>query len=168
MYEQNVNSPGNSPTCETDQGRLNSQIHRGQSPFKPEYDQYITDYPGRGKLKIQISEANEAIPVEDVKINVSFVYDGVRYSLYDDITDSSGIVDNMVLPARAVDLALEPKRSDVNEANYLVSLSHPMFDEIIDEGVTIYDRIETILPITMTPCGHNNNHNNNNERTEGK
>lgn len=153
MYEPNVNSCEQG--CDTAEDRLNSKIHRGESPFKPEYDQYITDYPGRGRLKIQISEANEAIPVKDVKINVSFIYDGVRYSLYDDITNSSGIVDNMVLPARAVDLALEPKRSDVDEANYLVSLSHPMFDEVIDESVTIYDRIETILPISMTACEHN-------------
>lgn len=155
MYNPNEN-------YDVAQDNFNSRVNAGQSPFKPEYDDYITVYPGRGSLKIQISEANGAIPLEDVKINVSFIHNGVRYSLYDDTTNSSGIVDNMVLPARSKDLALEPKISDADEAYYLVSLYHPAFNEIVDEGVTIYDRIETILPIKMTPCSQND------QRTEGK
>lgn len=143
MYDSNMNSPG------MQAGKFN--INRGESPFKPEYDDYITNYPGRGSLKIQISAANEAFPIKDVEVNVAMIYQGVRYSLYTDSTDSSGIVDNIVLPARAMDLILAPETSDADEAHYLVSLYHPSFNAIIDKVITIYDRIETILPITMAP-----------------
>lgn len=139
----------------------NFQFQPGESPFKPEYDEYIMSYPGRGTLKIQISAANEAFPIKDVEVNVAMVYQGVRYSLYTDSTNSSGIVDNMVLPARSMDLILAPETSDADEAHYLVSLYHPSFHAIIDKVITIYDRIETILPITMAP--DINNH----QRTEG-
>lgn len=143
MYEQNMNSSA--------AHGAQFQFPSGESPFKPEYDEYIMSYPGRGRLKIQISAANEAFPIKDVEVNVAMVYQGVRYSLYTDSTNSSGIVDNMVLPAKAMDLVLAPETSDADEAHYLVSLYHPSFNAIIDKVVTIYDRIETILPITMAP-----------------
>lgn len=153
MYEQTMDSVGTQSQ--------HFQFPKEESPFKPEYDEYIMNYPGRGTLKIQISAANEAFPIKDVEVHVAMVYQGVRYSLYNDSTNSSGIVDNMVLPARAMDLILAPETSDADEAHYLVSLYHPSFHAIIDKVITIYDRIETILPITMAPNLENH------RRTEG-
>ena len=124
----------------------------GVSPFVPEYDDYISSYPGRGSLKVQISAAYEAFPVKGVEVDVAVIHNGVRYLLYTDITNSSGIVDNMVLPTRAVDTVLAPKTNDANEAQYLVSLFHPSFQSVIDKAVTVYDRIETILPLSLTPA----------------
>ena len=99
-----------------------SQRQSGVSPFVPEYQDYISSYPGRGTLKVQISAAYETFPVNGVEVDVSVIHNGVRYLLYSDITNSSGIVDNMVLPTRAVD--------------------------------TVLDRIETILPLSLTPVNH--------------
>ena len=123
----------------------------GVSPFVPEYEDYINDYPGRGSLKVQISAAYEAFPVKGVEVDVAVIHNGVRYLLYSDTTNSSGIVDNMVLPTRAADTVLNPKTSDANEAQYLVSLFHPSFKSVVDKVVTVYDRIETILPLSLTP-----------------
>lgn len=131
-----------------------SQRQSGVSPFVPEYQDYISSYPGRGTLKVQISAAYEAFPVNGVEVDVSVIHNGVRYLLYSDITNSSGIVDNMVLPTRAVDTVLAPKTSDENEAQYLVSLFHPSFKSVVDKVVTVYDRIETILPLSLTPVNH--------------
>ena len=131
-----------------------SQLHNGVSPFVPEYQDYISSYPGRGTLKVQISAAYEAFPVNGVEVDVAVIHNGVRYLLYSDTTNSSGIVDNMVLPTRAVDTVLAPKASDADEAQYLVSLFHPSFQSVIDKVVTVYDRIETILPLSLTPVNH--------------
>ena len=131
-----------------------SQRQSGVSPFVPEYQDYISSYPGRGTLKVQISAAYETFPVNGVEVDVSVIHNGVRYLLYSDITNSSGIVDNMVLPTRAVDTVLAPKTSDENEAQYLVSLFHPSFKSVVDKVVTVYDRIETILPLSLTPVNH--------------
>lgn len=131
-----------------------SQRQSGVSPFVPEYQDYISSYPGRGTLKVQISAAYETFPVNGVEVDVSVIHNGVRYLLYSDITNSSGIVDNMVLPTRAVDTVLAPKTSDENEAQYLVSIFHPSFKSVVDKVVTVYDRIETILPLSLTPVNH--------------
>lgn len=129
-------------------------VQTGQSPFKPEYETYIDSHPGRGTLKVQISAAMEAFPVPDVEVDVAVIWDGVRYSLYHDRTDASGIVDNMVLPANPRDLVLAPERSDADEAKYLVTLLHPDFQAVIDKVITVYDRIETILPLTLDPVAN--------------
>ncbi len=133
---------------------IQTERQGGISPFVPEYEDYIISYPGRGTLKVQISAAYEAFPVKGVEVDVAVIHNGVRYLLYSDTTNSSGIVDNMVLPTRPVDTALNPKTSDIDEAQYLVSLFHPSFQSIIDKVVTVYDRIETILPLSLTPANH--------------
>ena len=133
---------------------IQTERQGGISPFVPEYEDYIISYPGRGTLKVQISAAYEAFPVKGVEVDVAVIHNGVRYLLYSDTTNSSGIVDNMVLPTRPVDTALNPKTSDIDEAQYLVSLFHPSFQSVIDKVVTVYDRIETILPLSLTPANH--------------
>lgn len=123
----------------------------GESPFRPEYAEYIEHYPGRGTLKVQISVAHEAFPMRNVVVDVSQVYNGVRYSLYNDVTDISGIVDNMVLPAKTLESTLNFDTAGVDEAKYSVSVYHPDFEAVNDCCVTIRDKIETILPITLIP-----------------
>ena len=122
----------------------------GESPFRPEYEEYIRRYPGRGTLKVQLSVARGAYPIKNAMVDVAQIYDGVRYSLYNDVTDISGIVDNMVLPARSIGSTLNFD-SVLPEAEYMITVFHPDFQEITDCRVVIHDRIETILPISLTP-----------------
>ena len=124
---------------------------QGESPFKPEYEDYLKRFPGRGSLKIQISVARDAFPVEGVYVDVSSLVDGVRYTLYHDVTDSSGIVNEIVLPALGGGANLSPEGAGEGDAQYFVSAFHPAFREIVNCPVTVHDRIETILPITLTP-----------------
>ena len=41
----------------------------GDTPFKPEYEEFIKDYPGRGSLKVQTSVAKDAFPIKDVFVD---------------------------------------------------------------------------------------------------
>ena len=122
----------------------------GESPFRPEYEAYVRQYPGRGTLKVQLSVARGAYPIKNAMVDVAQIYGGVRYSLYNDVTDISGIVDNMVLPARSIGTTLNYDEM-LPEAEYMVTVFHPDFQEITDCRVVIHDRIETILPISLTP-----------------
>ena len=70
----------------------------GDSPFKPEFEGYINSHPGRGSLRVQVSAANRSFPVKNVFVEVAVNDGGVRYSLYQDATDESGIVNEIVLP----------------------------------------------------------------------
>ena len=147
MYRDYLNS-GISPAEVFGQGMA---VPQGESPFRPEYEEYIRQYPGRGTLKVQISIARGAYPLKNVMVDVAQIYNGVRYSLYNDVTDISGIVDNMVLPARSIESTLNAEDAAVDEAEYVITIFHPDFEEIRDCSVVIHDRIETILPISLVP-----------------
>ena len=126
-------------------------IPKGETPFREEYEEYIQAYPGRGTLKVQSSVARGAYPMKNVLVDVSQIYNGVRYSLYNDVTDISGIVENIVLPARSIESTLNFDAAQIPEAEYLVTVFHPDFKELVDCAVVIHDKIETILPITLVP-----------------
>ena len=126
-------------------------VPQGETPFREEYEEYIRSYPGRGTLKVQISVARGAFPLKNVLVDVSQIYNGVRYSLYNDVTDISGIVDNMVLPARSIESTLNFDSAQLPEAKYLVTVFHPDFRELTDCAVVIHDKTETILPISLVP-----------------
>ena len=147
MYRDYLNS-GNNPSEIYAPDRV---LPQGETPFRDEYEAYIRAYPGRGTLKVQISVARGAFPLKNVLVDVSQIYNGVRYSLYNDVTDISGIVDNMVLPARSLESTLNFESSQIPEAEYLVTVFHPDFREMTDCTVVIHDKTETILPISLVP-----------------
>lgn len=123
----------------------------GASPFKPEFEDYINQNPGRGSLKVQVSAANRSFPVKNVFVDVALVQNGMRYSIYHDVTDSSGIVNEIVLPSCLAADNNSPETAGKSDTTYLVSVYHPAFEEIVDFPVTIQDRIETILPVALEP-----------------
>ena len=123
----------------------------GASPFKPEFEQYIGSHPGRGSLKVQVSAANRSFPVQNVFVDVAVMSDGTRYSLYHDVTDESGIVNEIVLPACSAADNNSPETAGKDDTVYLISVFHPAFREVVDFPVTVQDRIETILPVALEP-----------------
>ena len=125
----------------------------GDSPFKPEFEGYINSHPGRGSLRVQVSAANRSFPVKNVFVEVAVNDGGVRYSLYQDATDESGIVNEIVLPTCKAGDNNRPETAGKDNAVYLISVYHPAFREVRDFPVTVQDRIETILPVSLEPLG---------------
>ena len=123
----------------------------GNSPFKPDFEPYLAAHPGRGSLRVQVSAANQSFPVKDVFVDVAVLTDGVRYSLYHDVTNSSGVADQIVLPCCMGSDNNSPETAGKNDAVYLVSIYHPDFEEIIDFPVIVQDHVETILPVALKP-----------------
>ena len=121
------------------------------TPFKPEYEEFINEYKGRGSLKVQTSVAQDAFPIKGVFVDVALIYKGKRYSIYHDVTDASGIVNEIVLPSCLGSDNNSPETAGKSDVTYLISIFHPDFREIIDFPVTIQDRIETILPVALEP-----------------
>ena len=100
---------------------------------------------------MQVSAANRSFPVKNVFVDVALVQNGMRYSIYHDVTDSSGIVNEIVLPSCSAADNNSPETAGKSNTTYLVSVYHPAFEEIVDFPVTIQDRIETILPVALEP-----------------
>ncbi len=122
-----------------------------QTPYNPAFEDFIKENSGRGSLKVQVSTASETFPVKGVTVEIVLDYKGDRYLLYKDVTDSSGIVDKIALPARPHGDSQTPETAESCEVEYLVSAFSPGFEAVTDSPVIIHDRTETILPIALCP-----------------
>lgn len=77
---------------------------------------------------------------------------GQTHTFYRGLTDESGIVQGIALPGPARPPG--PRRPDtasISGTGYLVSVRHPLFVPQEDREVTVYARIESILPVMLEP-----------------
>lgn len=65
----------------------------------PKYQEFIRNSPGYGYLKIRASSANEAVPVEGLKIIVSKQIGNNKVIFFEGKTDYSGMINDIALPA---------------------------------------------------------------------
>ena len=63
------------------------------------YQNYINDNPSKGNLKIRAYAANQALPISGLKVIVSTIYNNNKIIFYEGETDSSGLIEKIVLPA---------------------------------------------------------------------
>lgn len=68
------------------------------------YDEFLRDNPGKGNLKIRAFAANEAVPIEGLRVIISTVKDNVKMIFFDGNTDASGMINTISLPVPAVNL----------------------------------------------------------------
>lgn len=64
-----------------------------------EYQNFINNNPGKGNLKVRAYAASEALPVSGLKIEVSTMIDNKKVLFFEGITDSSGMIETISLPA---------------------------------------------------------------------
>lgn len=116
-----------------------------------DYASFVRDHPAKGALRVQVSAANGAFPVSDASVEVSLILEDESVVLYNNVTDESGIVDNMPLPALPSDYSQTSITAGQSGTEYNVSIFHPAFRDQEDVSVTIFDSIKTILPIDLLP-----------------
>ena len=82
----------------------------GYRKYVTEYIDFIRNNPGTGKLKIRSYAASEALPVGGLNIIVSSMISNNKVIFYEGVTDSSGMIPTISLPAPSlVDNLLVPK-----------------------------------------------------------
>ena len=111
------------------------------------YDAFLRRNTALGKLKVQASRAQNALPTEGVRISVIGRFDDARVLFFDGVTDADGLIGNIALPAppRAASLdAEDPQRGAI----YQVFASHPDFESEVYEA-EIFEGITAILPVTL-------------------
>lgn len=112
------------------------------------YNEFLTQNPASGNLKIQASRGEGAIPTSNVRIMVLQNFDTGRVVFFDGTTDADGIIPRISLPA-------PPRASSYNSkdpqrgAVYQVYASHPSFRSQSYE-IEIFDSITSILPIALS------------------
>ena len=112
---------------------------------------FLTANPGRGTMRVQVTTAHNAFPIADASVEVSAVLSGTALPLYRRKTDASGIVENLVLPAKPGFVSQREETASQSGTLYTVTVSHPGFRPLIDRRVVIYDGVETIFPAALQP-----------------
>ncbi len=63
------------------------------------YDEFIKNNPSLGSFKVQVSMGSGGVPVSGATVLVTKEIDGKKVLFYKGVTDESGMVDNIKVPA---------------------------------------------------------------------
>ena len=112
------------------------------------YKKFMKENPGRGNLAIRAYAAGGAVPISNLTIEVSKTIDDNKVIFYEGITNESGIIEKISLPA--------PKK-DTNDLNIPLSTSYQITatylpnNTILSYSVNIYDNICVLQNISIIP-----------------
>ncbi|MDD6221031.1 MAG: hypothetical protein PUB85_08620 [Clostridia bacterium] len=119
---------------------------------REKYEEYKKTMPKKGFLRVETLSSNGLYPVGNSRVVVCKKLNGDNYCIYDRMTDASGIVDNLELPAPDKNLSMSPERNGmIPYATYDVYVEHPNFVKTIFENVPIFDGITSIQSVDMVP-----------------
>ena len=112
------------------------------------YQDFIKDNPSKGYLKIRAYAANQAIPINDLKIIVSKNVSSNRIIFFEGITNSSGIIERITLPTPKLD----PNNLDAPSSTTYDIEAISKNDNIINKyKVNMYENIYVIQNINIIP-----------------
>ena len=110
------------------------------------YQDFIKENQGEGRLLIKASSAQEAIPIENLRIKVSVIIGNTRIIFFDGVTDSSGMIPKIKLPAPKTD----PDNLVVPAfTTYNIVSTYNNMDTLYK--VNMYDNICVIQNINIVP-----------------
>ena len=112
-------------------------------------DEFLRENSSVGALKIWAYLARGAYPVPDVRVEVSRDFEGGERVFFSGVTDESGIIDGIELPAPPRVNSLQFDSPD-KVAVYRLRADHPDF-KALTRSVEIFDGIKTIQPLAMIP-----------------
>ena len=117
------------------------------------FDEFKGECNKRGILRVETYGSNRLYPVGNSRVIVYKEIDGEKYYIYDSHTDSSGILDNLQLPAPDKSLSETEQGSCglAPYATYDIFVSHPGFISTYLENVPIFDSTVSIQSVEMLP-----------------
>lgn len=118
------------------------------------YEQFLAENPSRGSLKVQVSAAQQSIPISNATVRVTKQIGDSEHEFFIRLTDFDGIVNNMSLPAPPIEISEHPqvRNSDkVPFATYSITVTHPNYEAEERVNIPIFAGIESIQKISMIP-----------------
>ena len=125
-----------------DQKFINSEI----------YQQFLTDNPKEGYLRIRAYAANQAIPINNLKIRVVKNIGKDTITFFEGYTNDSGIIPRIILPAPILnqDDLIEPKSTSYDIiATYEPDNITKIFKILIYENVRVIQNINIVPSMNM-------------------
>ena len=115
-----------------------------------EYASFIKENPNIGLLKVQVFIAQQALPVDKATIVVSKTIGGYNVIFFKGDTNSSGIIDDIELPAPKGDYNLETQ-SLPSHTDYDVTLTNDHFEGNEVYVVSMYGGVKIVQYIKASP-----------------
>lgn len=129
----------------------------GQDPLQPipieleSYEGFLLQNPKKGELRIQATAGGRAVPIAGAEVTVSKTFTDGSQIFATAVTDASGIVDGIALPAPDKSQSQNPS-GDAPYSVYTVTVSHPGYRSEIYTQVPIFDGIKSIQPVRLIPA----------------
>ena len=124
-------------------------MQQGYMPWQIEA--FVRAHPGRGVLKVQVGTGRGTFPVKGALVRVSKVIGGALQEFYRGFTDESGILDGMVLPTLPIGLSQNSVTAGESGTDYIVSVEQRDYVSENGQQVTLYDKVETLLAVSLVP-----------------
>ena len=115
------------------------------------YDEFIAENNKTGMLKIQAYRGNQSVPEAGVVVRISKEIGDGDYIFFEGMTDGSGIIESIVLPAPPRDTTLEYGRPD-KTAIYVLEAEKEGFIPIRHD-IEMFEGVKTIQPLRMKLAG---------------
>ena len=113
-----------------------------------EYQQFITENPDMGYLKVQVFTAYGAIPVADTDILITKDIGQYRVVFFRGRTDSSGIISDIELPAPLA--TIDPEIAPMYTLYDLTAINEG-YETLKKYSVAMFGGIKIIQYVKMTP-----------------
>ncbi len=112
------------------------------------YDDFMKNHPKTGSLKIQAYTANQAYPLGGVDVEVYKILNGQKVIFFEGTTNSSGIIDDIILPTvKAFEEVNSP--SEIVFTTYQIHATYPKNNIEREYELGIFDDIKVIQPIRI-------------------
>ena len=119
-------------------------------PMRKGPEQWFLDaHPERGTLRVQVSTGRGLFPVEGARVEVYRNFGPERTVFYEGVTDASGIVEDIRLPALPAGWSQSAETAGISGTVYQVSVRHPQHGTVEGRPVTVFPRIETVLAVSL-------------------
>lgn len=112
------------------------------------YQNFISGNPSQGYLKVRAYAASQALPISNLKIEVSKIIDNNKIVFFEGNTNSSGVIEKIILPAPKLD----PNNLDApNSTMYDIKATYEKDNIDNVYRVNIYENIYVIQTISIVP-----------------
>lgn len=111
------------------------------------YDEFLRRNTAIGKLKVQASRAQGALPTEGVRISIIGNFSDARVLFFDGLTDADGLITGILLPAPPRTASLQPDTAG-RGAVYQLFAAHPDFEPEVYE-IEIFEGVNAIQPVSL-------------------
>ena len=119
-------------------------------PMEPgPVDAFMQAHPERGALRLQVTAG--PFPVAGAQVEVFRLFGQLRQVFYRGVTDQSGILQGIALPALPAAWSQSSDTADVSATDYPGPGRPPRCAPEGGRVAAIYARTETILPVALEP-----------------